>query len=797
MKKKLYLLVVCILVIVVAFSLGVINRIRHMDDKNNILLREKAMITMEEALELTTHLGIDKDVIIEVLGYDESYEKEKYFVFQEFKSLIESVSVSLDIKKSEILKNIPFDFEEQKDNSAVLVQEFIDFFEVVTELTKDKNPSLLVKTFFVLGSSTLGDGAVMITEHGKYTYSNTYDFTLRDKDLEDKKEQTHEFLIDKYLDKKVIGFFHDNELLYVKEVLPEAMILHNVWIKSSEEGSIETFLHDITRKFTTKFKLSQEIKSKIGDLVIEDGKIVKISIKPDAINGKVITANNDLIEIEKYGPLELDSDFKIYKIYGELGMEVTNRILVGYSNTDFIVANGKIVAALIKEPIKAENIRVLIKTNNFSDLFHNEVRITADRDFTITVGEEETNYKKGEEVSFKVGDDAFNKGRIFIKTKSDNGKISLLSIKRQGGAPNYRGTIEVASTPNGLVIINDVSIEEYLYAVIPSEMPNSYGLEALKVQAICARSYAYNQLFDNRYSEYGAHVDDSVAYQVYNNISETEESILAVKETYGKVIEYKDKVITAYYFSTSSGHTASVQEVWGGGEAIEYLVGKVQTKYDYVDGEAVYVSNFSDPMDLSTEDSFKDFYNTAKDTTYDSEYPWYRWSVSTSLNNITESVNENLSKRYLAAPNNILTLVSGSLKENPVFESVAIDTIGDVTNIIIHKREKSGIISELILVGSKKTIKVIAEYNIRAVLAPKSVDVIRKDESKISNLSLLPSAYFYLEKNGKDIKIYGGGYGHGVGMSQNGVKAMTDSGKSYEEIIKHYYTGVELGFIYE
>ena len=61
---------------------------------------------------------------------------------------------------------------------------------------------------------------------------------------------------------------------------------------------------------------------------------------------------------------------------------------------------------------------------------------------------------------------------------------------------------------------------------------------------------------------------------------------------------------------------------------------------------------------------------------------------------------------------------------------------------------------------------------------------------------MLPSAFFVMDKDGQEITFYGGGYGHGVGMSQNGVKAMADAGISYEEILKHYYTGVGLGFIY-
>jgi stage II sporulation protein D len=66
----------------------------------------------------------------------------------------------------------------------------------------------------------------------------------------------------------------------------------------------------------------------------------------------------------------------------------------------------------------------------------------------------------------------------------------------------------------------------------------------------------------------------------------------------------------------------------------------------------------------------------------------------------------------------------------------------------------------------------------------------------VSGLKLLPSAYICFNKGEKNITIKGGGYGHGVGMSQNGAKAMADSGKTYDIILKHYYTGTELGFIY-
>jgi len=339
-------------------------------------------------------------------------------------------------------------------------------------------------------------------------------------------------------------------------------------------------------------------------------------------------------------------------------------------------------------------------------------------------------------------------------------------------------------------------LEEYLYAVLPSEMPTYYGLEALKVQAICARSYAYNQLLANSYGQYGAHVDDSISFQVYNNISENDNTILAVKDTYGKVLEYGGSVITAYYFSTSSGHTASIEEVWRNSESSDYLVGKLQTKYNVKDGKVIMTSTGKDKEpDFSSEEVFRSFIIDPKEDTYDSEFAWYRWNVTVPLSNLKKSIEKSIASRYNANPELIQTLV-GEDGGKQVFESVPVSTIGDVKDIKVYKREKSGILSEILLIGTKATVKVSTEYNIRTLLAPLYDEVIRQDNSTTSGLTMLPSAFFVMDKDGQEIKFYGGGYGHGVGMSQNGVKAMADSGITYEDILKHYYTGVELGFIY-
>ena len=100
--------------------------------------------------------------------------------------------------------------------------------------------------------------------------------------------------------------------------------------------------------------------------------------------------------------------------------------------------------------------------------------------------------------------------------------------------------------------------------MVPSEMPASYEKEALKAQAVCARTYAYRQIQGNTYGQYGAHVDDSTSFQVYNNITTSERTDQAVDETYGQMLFYNDTPIEAFYYSTSCGHGAD-GSVWGSG----------------------------------------------------------------------------------------------------------------------------------------------------------------------------------------------------------------------------------------
>lgn len=828
-KKKLIIIGVCIIIILAVLTANIIRRIlseKDGDEPDNVV--SENVISRAEAYRLLSYLEYDK-AEREALPMGITYADRKMsgwydsYVNAVWKMglIEENVAVSPDealtlgeckflidrlITRKPVFQGVysalSFDFLNADDE--MLIPLFLELYEALLDLISDDEKPVKEEILFVLDREISGDGKDrIVTDRGKYFYLNSRDY---EKFFDPQADRPHdrltgEEMLKRFGNKGIEALTCKNEIIYISKIYTGKIEINNVWIKQGKDIKVDTFINGVHKEFQAQFKLSQDIEKVVGDIVIENGKVVGVSIKPDIIQGKVLLSGDDFIEIEGYGKIPLDEDYKIYKIYGELSMEQTNGILVGYDTTDFVVSGGKISAALIRESIKAENIRVLLHTSGYKDIYHSKVEIGATSDFLVRVGESETGYSAGETLTLQPGDKMLSLGRVIIEPVSEDGKIILLSVERSTGNPKYRGRIEITQEDKGLLVVNELPLEEYLYAVIPSEMPTYYGLEPLKVQAVCARSYAYRHLLANSLSSYGAHVDDSVAFQVYNNIEENEESILAVKETYGKVVEYKGDVIAAYYFSTSCGHTTDVEYVWPGGTEMPFLKGKLLAAGE--ESESV-ISNQKTGLynDLSKEENFRSFILDKEFNTYDSGFNWYRWKVTIDADDIRENINEKLAARYNANPQFIETLVSGKPHDkDAVYESKPVETVGDIADITVATRGTGGIVYELIIQGTEKTVKVRTEYNIRTLLAPRNATVYRSDEKGVDNLSLLPSAFFFIEQNKengrlKSVTLTGGGYGHGVGLSQNGVKSMADAGKKYDEIISYFYKGTELGFIY-
>ncbi|MDR0273516.1 MAG: SpoIID/LytB domain-containing protein [Clostridiales bacterium] len=418
--------------------------------------------------------------------------------------------------------------------------------------------------------------------------------------------------------------------------------------------------------------------------------------------------------------------------------------------------------------ISPDYIRVVISAPGFSGYFHESVEITCSGAFSVYDGESVLCFRAGD-VFRHVSDENEN---AFIITP-DNRNECLEFI----GRGTYRGILEISRAAEGFVIVNELPLEEYLYAVVPSEMPSSYGVQASMVQAVTARTFAYYQMRENRFAEFGAHVDDSVMSQVYNNIAENEISIEAVQATRGQVLTYNGEIVLANYFSTSGGTTANFGEVWASGEQFP------SETPEFLRARAQFLAHV--PGDLRTEAAAAEFFRNKEIPAFDRDFSWFRWEVTMTVAQLSERINSALPERYAANP-------------AMIYFSTSADNIGTLTDIEVTRRGQGGNIMEIIFHGTNASVRVETEYNIRALLNPREIPVTRHDGSQSGRLSLLPSAFFTTELHYDATNqliaatFYGGGNGHGVGMSQNGVRALLDMGLTYIEILQHYYPGTEI-----
>ena len=586
--------------------------------------------------------------------------------------------------------------------------------------------------------------------------------------------------MDRYMDRTIRVQARDGEIFRVSEIVSEQVLYQNVWIEQSGGGFMSTFYDGYYRSFAVE-NLQDNYGGTLADIQMSEGQVQKVTLKKDSIKGKVLAVKETSIEIQGYGDVPIGDNFRVYKTYGELGMQSRDDILVGYDLQQFVVADGKICAALTTRALETSNIRVLIRNSDFSSIYHDSVTFTADVPFTLRYGEDKSETFAAETVIDLPKDSPYlQEGRLSIETESYAGNIRLMSVDRSYGTPSYRGTMEFTKAESGILIVNDLLLEDYLCRVVPSEMPVSYGLEALKAQAVCARSYAYKQIEENACREYGAHVDDSTTYQVYNNSQEQPLANEAVQATYGQIITHQGQPITAYYFSTSCGHTTDMS-IWNGDPgAFPYIQGRL-------------MADSPDAVDLTNEDNFRKFIDDQDYPAYDSTYAWFRWRVSLSLKELTDRINSGLGSYTDNNPDSVLVQ-----KADGSFEQQKISSIGKISSMEVTQRGIGGVINELVVHGSEHTIKILKQSAVRNLLGDAQNIIKKKDGTEVTDKALLPSAYFYLSawEDNKGYDLVGGGNGHGAGMSQNAAAGMALAGKNYEEMIQFFYKDVELTALY-
>lgn len=521
------------------------------------------------------------------------------------------------------------------------------------------------------------------------------------------------------------------------------------------------------------------INSGVCDLIFQNGTLTVIREKKDAIFGDLLSYDQEFIEIEEYGKVAHDGKIPVYQTYGEVAEKSISDVVLGNMELEYITGEEKVCAILLKEPADIRDIRVLLLAEDGSK-FRNEVYLKCAAPVTVVCGENSMAVEADTLIAAAdyIGEDA--KHTLICQTETGEGQFFLCDKEGNAVSNGYSGKIEIRTCEDGYTIVNVLPFETYLCSVVPSEMPSSYEPEALKAQAVCARSYAYKQLVEAKLAAYGAHIDDSTSYQVYNKVARTEATTKAVEDTAGKVLTYQDSIIEAYYFSTSMGYTGTA-EVWNVQEPEDYGYLKQACL-----NEEAYEGNLSNETDFAAY-----IKNTAAG--YDSDIKFYRWYAVAKLTDKTAAVNEILSARRQVSEENVM-ISEADGKTEP--DSLA--GFGELQSISVKERSTSGAILTLQLCYQNGTVLVKTEYNIRKVLGALVESIVYADSSDQTGAMMLPSAYCTVEmQSDGSILMNGGGYGHGIGMSQNGANGMAKAGMNYEDILNYFYQDIKIQDISE
>ena len=321
----------------------------------------------------------------------------------------------------------------------------------------------------------------------------------------------------------------------------------------------------------------------------------------------------------------------------------------------------------------------------------------------------------------------------------------------------FRGNLELLiDRQRRLSVVNVLPLETYLRGVVPSEMSGGFPPEALKAQAIVARSEVLAKAGRNHLDE-GFDICATAHCQVYGGISkEDERTSAAVTETAGLVLKVGGEIADAVYSGVCGGHTENNDAIWDGApqphlrgiydgpgkpDLLRGLLQRDDVVAKWVQAKPpVYCNTVSTPVSAALQYTRK----------------YFRWQVKTSRADLEKSIRTATGRQF-----------------------------GQLLDIVPVQRGVSGRIRRLRIVGSRASFEIEKELAIRQALSDNT----------------LYSSCFTVEKIGRGsapeaFVLHGAGWGHGVGMCQTGAAMMAQQGSTFEQIIRHYYAGAELGKAY-
>ena len=417
-------------------------------------------------------------------------------------------------------------------------------------------------------------------------------------------------------------------------------------------------------------------------------------------------------------------------------------------------------------------IRVLLLQNGSP--VTDEIRFSANETYEISWNGKTKEKKKNQVI--RAGQLKLKVGQTAV-VQSQKGTVYLADTKGNRDTLGYSGTFRITRYDNGYAVVNEVGIEDYLYGVVQSEMPAYFEEEALKAQAVCARTYIVTQLMQDNYPQYEADVDDSVRFQVYNQSAPDIRVVEAVDATRGQILSKDGLPVNAYFFSTSHGMTSG-REIWGL-PSLDYLQPVRGNKADEI-------------MDLSDEETFRAYIRQVNEDDYDVSSGYYRWKATLDTDSHLEDV-KTLLLGIDGAQSDCVIIRDSSGRQTTAAE---MEDWENVQQLKVLERSSSGAVLRLLIVFSEGEAELSNENYIRQILGVWMNTLQDKDGNRIQTGELLPSVYFYVQPVKEGFVLFGGGLGHGIGMSQYGANGYAKQGADMKKILAFYYQGVEVQQLY-
>jgi SpoIID/LytB domain protein len=372
-------------------------------------------------------------------------------------------------------------------------------------------------------------------------------------------------------------------------------------------------------------------------------------------------------------------------------------------------------------------------------------------------------------------------GPVYFRPDSRANLFRIEHIQRTFSGtfkPLYRGAIEIArgriaeAQPTPVVnLVNIVEVEDYVPGVVANESIASFAPEALKAQAVAARGYAVANIGNYVARGYPFDIVDSSASQVYRGvISEHANAVRAAHETHGLVASHGGRIIGALYSSSFGGHSEDSEWIFTSAPPSSAVTPYLRGIYD---GEG-------DAPDFSTDAGIDAFWRLSQNPLF--------------YDDCSRQTPRNSFSRWR------IVLPAATIKTRLNFATrISGDSTGAITDVAVTKRmAASGRIAIARITLTSGVYEIRGWDNLRFSLGRTAVSSPRPcGGTTAANFTLNNPSSIDVVKHGdgtvQEVVAYGGGWGHNLGMSQYGAHGRGRSGQNFLQILKAYYTGVDVG----